>query len=319
MNEVKALKSIKWDGEKIGKQGMYAGLPIDLYHSNICEGPSVSSSGLRKIFSESPKHYWHSSYMNPDYDPGVESDALIIGRAVHHLLLGEPGFAAAFVEQPAEYIHPKDGKKPWSNNATVCKEWIAARHKEGKTVLTKKEVESIRGIAQAMAHEELVQAGILNGLIERSLIWKDKATGIWLKARPDAIPSASGDFADLKKTQSVIYTDLQRTIADYGYLQQAAMVREGAREVLGIEIESYTLLFVEEKAPHCVRPVILKPDDIELGHQCNLAALGIMSRCLHEKRWPGPGRDHDVAEYIDLSDWARKSIESTLEFMTGGR
>ena len=48
MPEVK-LKTIKWDGNQITTPGMYSGIPLDSYHrGDICDGASVSSSGLRK-------------------------------------------------------------------------------------------------------------------------------------------------------------------------------------------------------------------------------------------------------------------------------
>jgi len=39
-------ETIKWDGKQITKPGLYGSIPLELYHAgNICDGPSVSSSG----------------------------------------------------------------------------------------------------------------------------------------------------------------------------------------------------------------------------------------------------------------------------------
>ncbi|SCB52277.1 hypothetical protein GA0061099_103020 [Bradyrhizobium yuanmingense] len=57
---------------------------------------------------------------------------------------------------------------------------------------------------------------MLGGAPERSLIWKDPR-GFWKKARPDEIPNASGDYAEIKTTHPpVLYRNLQRTMADRG-------------------------------------------------------------------------------------------------------
>ena len=52
------LKFTKWDGGSIGRPGLYENMTLESYHSrDVCDGVSISSSGLRKI-SRSPAHYW---------------------------------------------------------------------------------------------------------------------------------------------------------------------------------------------------------------------------------------------------------------------
>jgi len=40
---------LTWDVGKISQQGIYAKIPMSVYHSDCCVGPSISSSGLREI------------------------------------------------------------------------------------------------------------------------------------------------------------------------------------------------------------------------------------------------------------------------------
>ena len=310
------IESIEWDGKRITKPGCYKNVPMSVYHGDCTDGPSISTTGLKKIFHNSPAVYWDSSYLNPARADDDETSALIFGRAVHHLILGEPHFAQVFAEQPSEYEDEKTGElKKWNGNAGACKRWDAARAKENRYVLTKKEVESIRGVAISLSTHPLVQAGILNGLVERSLFWKDKATGIWLKQRPDVIPSDSGDITDLKTIKDVEWDTLVDSLGKYGYYQQGALSREGLREVLGIEMQTFTLFFVEKDRPYSAWPVIVKDNDLDLGARCNRAALDIMARCLDEKIWPGPaGKDHHVS-YIEMAEWRRKRIETKLSIM----
>lgn len=315
---------IKWDGKPITKPGIYSGIDIETYHTNLCDGPSISSSGLRKIVSESPADYWATSYLNPardEDDDTEESSALLLGRAVHHLILGEKNFRDSFVIQPETYIHPKDGKKPWSNNATVCKEWRAEQRKAGRDVLTKSDVDTIVGMAKSVGRDELVQAGILNGLIEHSIFWKDKKTGIWLKARPDNIPAhamieggASADVSDLKTIINVQYKTCDKANEDRGYYMQAALNRQGLAE-LGIKVSTFTLVFVGKKKPWSTRPFVLKEGAMDKGDDVNRLALDVMAACLKSGDWPGPGRGpaRDIAEYLDLSDWARERVDATMQ------
>lgn len=303
------IESLRWDGAPITAPGVYRDLRLDRYHrGDVADGPSVSSTTLRQLWDRSPKHCWARSPLNPKRIEQEETDALILGRATHHLICQQINFAGEFVVRPDIF----EGK-PWHGNRTECKNWLKARAREGKSVLKPEQVDQIKGMAVSLGEFPLFQAGALDGLIERSLFWQDKETGLWLKARPDAIPNDSGDFTDLKTTLSVLYHDLQRTLAEYGYIQQAALVMEGAR-ALGIEASSFTLIWVETKPPHCVRAQQLKDEDIARGIRMNRIAIRMFANCLAADSWPGPGDDRADAEYIDLPEWKRKQIDERLKF-----
>lgn len=300
------IQSIRWDGKPITVPGIYSGVPIDAYHrGDICDGPSVSSTSLRHLWNKSPAHCWANSPLNPKRVPETGTEAKILGGATHTLIVGEP-FSDRYVVQPATFLGEK-----WNGNRTDCKRQKSQWKREGKLVVTEKQVEQIEGMAAALSLNSLVLAGILNGLIERSIFWIDKETGLWLKARPDAIPSDSGDFSDLKTTTSVLYHDLQRTIGDYGYAQQGAMILEGARAI-GIEASSFSLVWVESSPPHSVRVQQLKDEDLARGTKMNRVALRTFAECLSTGVWPGPGDDRADAEYVDLADWRRKQIDERL-------
>ena len=275
------------------------------------------------MFSESPAHFYAEWSGNPNRAEPEDKKAFIIGRATHHLILGEPFFAKLFAIQPTEYeVEEKErgtgewkktGEiKPWSGNAIPCKRWKAEMAKAGRAILTAEDVMSIRGMAESLGRNPIIRAGALNGMIERSGFYRDKATGIWVKIRPDAIPTSDGDYTDLKTTESVKWEKLRRVIADRGYHQQLGLIRTGARE-LGLPFTSGSLIFVEKKNPWPDRVVTLKDHHLDLGEKCNRAALDAMAVCLKNKRWPGPGGDREDAEQIELSDYAVKSIEDRLQ------
>jgi hypothetical protein len=305
------MNIIQWDGQRISHPGIYAGIPIDDYHrGDICDGPSISSSSLRTLWSKSPAHYWAYSPLNPmRVEEAADNKDLIIGRAAHHLVCGEVGFSGRYVIRPEKAPDGRD----WHGSNKSCIRWIADQKKAGVTVLTPEMAESVRGMAIALGQNSMMKQGILSGLVERSIFWRDKKTGVWLKSRPDVISTASGDYADLKTTQSVLYRDTQRSLDEYGYVQQGALVLEGATEV-GLPATSFSLVWVEKKPPHCVRVQQLIDEDLILGAKMNRAAIDIFHACFVAKHWPGPGDDRDDAEFIKLSDNARKRIEDRLQF-----
>jgi hypothetical protein len=307
-----SLKFTKWTGGSIGRQGLYSDLTLEQYHSrDVCDGVSISSSGLRTIFNESPAHYWAGSVYNRDRIEDESSREMIMGRAMHHLMLGEPYFAEVFRRAPDEVPDSKNVLTPWSMRTNYAKQWVDARRREGKIVIFPKEVDQIEGMARALGAHPMVRAGAFDGHIERSGFWRDKETGVWIKVRPDVIPTASGDFVDLKTTASVQWTALQRVIAECGYVMQFALMREVFRN-LGFPIASATLIFVERKPPHCVRIVSLRAEDLDRGERQSRHALRAFSRCFRSKHWPGPGGERHDAEEIFMPDWHREQIEARL-------
>ena len=293
---------------KIGKPGVYVGVPMALYHGELCVGPSVSSSGLRTISDESPAHYYVDSYLNPDREEQEPSEAFILGRATHCIILGDEVFSTQFIMRPE-----KIGTEAWQSNKTICKQWLKDQVGEGRTVLLSSQIKQIRGMAHSLARHPLVQAGILNGLVEHSMVWKDKETGVWVKARPDTIPNDSGDFSDLKTTVSVGAVELMRTMAECAYHQQAALIGEGFEVLTGQKMTSFNLVFVEKKPPYCTRIVTLKDCDLVRGQQQNRFAIRTFADCVARGEWPGPGSDD--AEYMELPGW--KQTQTPMLVLTG--
>lgn len=292
-------------GQVITVPGIYSGVPMMTYHGpGLCDGPSISSSGLRKIFNDSPAHYWVTSPYNPNRIDEDDKQAFIFGRAAHHTLLGEASFKNHFAVRPEKW-------DSWRTND--AKAWKAEQILAGLTVLEPKEIEAIKGIAYSLGQHPLVTEGILNGLIECTLVWKDPETGYWLKARPDAIPTDSGDFADLKTTTAVDDDSLEKTVGEYGYAMQGALVAMGARAVMGMEMNSFNLVFVEKKPPHCVRVVALRPADIERGIQQVEASLRAFAQSMKTMKWPGPGGSQIDAAYISPKPWALRKIDERLQ------
>jgi len=291
------------EGQKITRAGVWD-LTMAQYHSDIAEGPSISSSGLRTIWSASPAHYFETSPYNPAPQEQEERPHFSLGRAAHHLLfLGRKGFADEYVVRPDE----------WSDWRTKdARLWREAAIADGKTVLTDNELDQISGMARSLAAHPLVKAGILDGYVERSLVWKDADTGAWLKSRPDCIPNDGLDVADLKTTTSVATDDLRRTLGAYGYHAQGALVGMAFRAVLGRAMQSFSLVFVETKPPHCVRVVIVKPEDLERGEKQISGAAEQFAECVASGVWPGPGGVQADAEYLDIPEWSRKSIDDRL-------
>ena len=290
--------------ELITKPGLYD-VSIVRYHSGkLCDGPNVTSSPLRRLFTRSPAH----SRVKQD-----DTDALRVGRGTHHVILGEADFSAHFVVQPKVYVNEKGEEKLWHNGAGVCKVWNAEH--VGHTILTEAELLQINGMAYALSEHPLVKAGILNGQIERTLAYKDVKTGLWVLARPDVIPNDSGDVADLKTCTDVSWRALESALGEYRYDMQAAIVRMAMREVLNLEMTSFALVFVEKKPPHCVEVIEVPLFDLDEAEKDVRTSLDQYAKCLETGLWPGPGGTQTDAVLIPMPDWARKRAEARRTFL----
>lgn len=302
------IKFREYAGGQITEPGAYIGVPMSVYHGQPTPGFSVSSSGLRTIFIQSLKHFWNGSALNPDREDIEQTEAIILGRAAHHLLLGENDFRKFFVERPTE---APDGRA-WNGNNKSCKDWLANAALEGLTVLTANQIEQIKGMAKSLAAEPIVQGGILNGYVEVSLFWQDPETLIWLKSRPDVIPNDSGDVADLKCVADVSDDGISRGLGERGYHQQAALVGDAFRETLAMEMEHFTLVYVEQKKPHCARFDEVSPQDIAEGAAENRAALRLLKRALDTNYWPGPKSLAGDGGYVRRTSWAARRAAERL-------
>nr|WP_284700993.1 PD-(D/E)XK nuclease-like domain-containing protein [Rhodoplanes tepidamans] len=265
---------------------------------------------MRTLVEASPKHFFATWSGNPDAPPDEPSRAMILGSAAHHLLLGEDAFSTLYIARPDELADEWGEMKPWQGNRKVCKAWLAAQEQAGRIVLTSAELDSIKGMARELAKTPEVQEGLLNGLVEHSLIWRDAETGLWLRARPDVIPTDSGMFADLKTIRDTSIPSI--SMAMDGYDQQAALVWEGA-EALGLEVESFTFLFVESDAPWDVVPIVVPDEDLAEARRANRAAIQMIARCIEKGEWPGRG--YGDARVMGMGQAARERRAKRVEFI----
>jgi hypothetical protein len=312
------MKSIPWDGNPIKVGGCYRGIPLESYHGDLCIGPSVSSSGCGIIYNKSPAHFYDQSYLNPHRaepdDTKPDKEWKVLGTAAHALLVGAVGtFRESFVIRP-ETAPDGTGRK-WNGNNHACQEWIAKQHANGRMVLTQEQIECVKGMAISLSQHPMVATGLLRGDIERSLVWKDPETGVWLKARPDAIPNDSGDVSDLKTTRSVVMPDIVRTTGELGYFRQGAMIADGLKAVYDLDMTSFNLVFVEKARPWCVRVAPpMHRDDLIRGRMQNRVAIRAFAKCLDSNRWPGPDPGDDSGpSVLNLSPAQRERIDARLK------
>jgi hypothetical protein len=307
----------KWEQDPVIKPGVYNNLPLSVYHSpQVCRGLSLSSSALRTIFIRSPAHYWCTSIYNPRRIEEPLPRHFALGRAMHHLAMGQTAFDLEFIVAPEYTEDIKGTRQLWNLRTKHAKQWVADAERQGKTWLTQEEIEQILGMSDALARDGFViNARLLRGHVERSAFWQDQETGIWLKIRPDVIPTDhGGEMIDLKTCSSVQWLDMWQAVEKHGYDQQFALMREVLGH-LGLPFTAAALVWVEKKPPYCVRTTQLSSADLDLGAEKNRCALRQFAMCWNRERWPGPGGDRHDAETLQLPETARQRAAAKIAVM----
>lgn len=307
------MEVIKWNGRPISKPGWYSDIPIERYHSaGMCVGPSVSSTNLRTCWSKSPAHMHAEWSENPDAVSRKTTNAMLLGAIAHHIMLGEKGFNQKYVTYPLDYNDRVTAeKKKWNMNATYCKKWVADKEKAGMVVLKEDMLTAVLEMWKSMQAVPLVQSGALKGKVEHSGFAKDRATGLWIKVRPDVIPISDADFVDLKTASEVTTPALMKSIRNYNYHMQGSLIWEVCDQ-LGQEFESFWLMFIETAAPYCARAVKVNKEHLGVGRVQNIAMLKKIKSCIDANRWPGPGEYGP--EELGLSSDELQRIEARFKF-----
>jgi hypothetical protein len=270
-------------------------------------------------------NYWMHSPYNPQRIEEDESRALILGRGSHHLVLGEANFKSFFVVRPDEYPDARTGElKKWTRAANYCKAWEAEKSAAGLDILTPAELETIKGIAgilpwqkgledSGLLNNAVVRAGALQGLVEHTVIALDRETGIWLKARPDVIPTASTEACDFKSTSAIDDRSLQRTLDDYRYDMQASLVSRCLEQAADFRLTNFALVFACKSPPYEVAVRELKPFDMDEAAKDVQAAIRTFALCMERGKWPGVGGGETDAKYLERSEWSRQRAAERRE------
>lgn len=299
------------DGKQVTEPGAYR-MGMEWYHTQgVCPGPSVSSTGLRKIALQSPWGFWRTWKGNPDRLPDKPpSDSLILGKAAHSLILGDEIFDDNFIFVPegapqrptATQIaaYERDGK--WSENAyprAVFWDDFDAKA-EGRHLLSQDQLEKITYMAESLAANPHCIELLKSDLIEISMVWQDPITGIWVKSRPDCIPTNGSDFSDLK-TFAPKGADLslaaQRSTTDFGYAMQMALAVMGAEQVFGTTASECSLVFLQTSEPYECIPLRIDEDSLYWARVLCRHALNRMAECLEANEWPGVGAEMKTYSY----------------------
>lgn len=310
-------------------QGIYD-MPAEQYHADPCPTPSLSASGMKLILDDCPARFWHGNRRLNPAATDTRTKALDIGTAAHAWLLSQDTFEASISVKPSKEDYPSAidgvdalrshcqdiGIKPGRTIAEMCRqireadpsaelwpdiieEW--SRLSDGKTVISQSEFGSIKAMRDAAMSSDMVRMALSAGKPEQSLFWKDEETGVWLRCRPDFLPTVPRFVPDFKTARSAHPNDFRRSTKEFGYHIQAAHYLDGIEQVTGTKPDAFFFIVQEKTAPYLVSLCTLDEEAMLWGARLARRAIRIFAHCLDTGRWPG--YDGGVST-IGLPGWA---------------
>ncbi len=256
-------------------------LDINEYHS----GPGISRSSL-VAFKRSPLHYWHE-HINPDYVRPKPTEEMIFGNAVHSAILEGDKFWERYIVRDKPDMRTKLGKETRAADLMEAGDRI---------ILTTEQYERICQMENAIAKHPMAIGLIMGAQCELSLFWQDEATGILCKARPDIWHTTF--VGDLKTTADASYKSFSRSVFQYNYHLQCAMIYEGILAADGHRVSDFAMIAIEKEPPYAIACYRLDDAIIEKGREEFHNLLGNLANCLTADEWPS--YDDQV---INLPEW----------------
>jgi hypothetical protein len=274
----------------VTRPGVYD-MPFDTYLRDPVPGGSLSNSGAKTLLTACPAIF---QYERENGRP--DKKAFDIGHAAHTEVLGD-GIEIVVV----------DGE--WRTKEAKAK--VQEARERGATPLHREDYEKVQGMGAALrAHP--VAGKLLDpdrGTPEQSLFWLDERTGVWRRARLDQLPHpALGRMiiADYKTTDNAKPDVFAKSIASYGYHQQADTYIDGVRSLGLADDVAFLLIAQETRRPYLISVVELSPMALRIGAERNAKAIDLFKRCTETNHWPSYS---EGIEMVDLPLWAERSHE----------
>lgn len=243
---------------------------IDIDDPGYFRLKSIDQSQLKQ-FLKNPAD-WAYHRLNDDHKP---TDAMKFGTAFHAYLLG----TSDVVSLPeGESFRSKDNQK-----------WRADQLEAGNIIVSYNEMQLLKRMKEGIEQTSLMPEYpdymeiIEQGTKEQCIEWKDRQTGLMLKAKPDLIPAGTDYLVDLKTAQKADAESFAKEVINYGYHIQTVFYRAAVAACKpdafdrGSKAPSTMQFWVFEKSDACDWQPFSISDDNPIT---NLAATSIRQALL---------------------------------------
>ena len=237
---------------------------------------------------------FYSNYIDPERPVKKPTAAMEFGSHAHLRLLEPNLFDSSFCVAPD------------TAENKVCKEWKQFKKKaeeEGKTPLLKKEFDKLALMAAQVKRHELARKMLLDGKVEHSFFWKDDASGLILKARPDNLTYITNNegereyvIVDYKTTYSHLSNEIQsREAFNQKRYIQGAFHKYVVEKATGAKIKTVCYVTQMTEYPYLVRCFEMQERELQIGLDEIKESLSTIKEYYEKGVWED--YPHDIQPY----------------------
>lgn len=217
--------------------GSFPGWSFDAYAAV----PAVSNSMLKRFAKAAAK---------ARFGGWKETPALEMGSLVHTAVL-EPW---SLEDRYAATDLDRRGTKAWAEEEARANNRSLVKRADFEAALAMRDAVMAHPTAGALIAPEMV--------VEQSIFWRDEATGLMRKARPDGLRRDLRVAVDVKTCVDASAVEFGWAAHKFGYDWQAAGYCDGIEIAEGWRPDAFIFVAVEKEAPHLVATYEILPDDI---------------------------------------------------------
>lgn len=213
------------------------------YHAD----PAIGSTLLKSISNRSIAHALLET---------KESDALILGSALHAAILEPETYEDNYIVAPKIDRRTKAGKLDWASFLEEA---------DGKQVLTADMSEKVQAMKTSLLNHPKAILLLTGGESEYSYFSKCPHTGLMKKCRPDY--KKADALIDLKTAQDASSEGFTRAAMNRAYHIQAAHYVDTYNEASDEKVKEFYFVVVENTAPYAVNTFKLGEIELSLGRE----------------------------------------------------
>ena len=276
--------------------------------------PAVNFS-LLKLYLKSPAHFkW--AWDNPQEDADA-TKAMIIGKAIHTLILEPKEFTKRFVT-----LDESQRPEPTKNyQNTANREWksfmLNYYVNQGMHCLALEDYQMICSMGAQVVNNKSAKALLAECEFEEMIEWTDSDTGVKCKARLDFSNKKKRIVGDLKSMEDASPYALPGFMAKWGTHVQLAFYSDGLSVIHGEPYNTQFLIATEKQAPYCCQSYYLDENAVEQGRLIYKGLLKMHKMCVEKNEWPGYEYVHQNISGVIVTDipaYSYSKMENTEFF-----
>lgn len=300
LSEIKDLGRDTVTSEEFAVRSVSPDEPEPMENAEYHALTSVVSKSHLDLIARSPLHYW-ARYLDPNRVEPEPTPAMRLGTAVHTLTLEPDTWESRYIVAPQVDRRTKEGKALWAEFEAEA---------QGRELISADDRAIVSRMAEAVwRHPAAGMLLKLPGQAETTHMWKDAATGLDCKCRPDWLIDDGSLIVDLKTTEDASPAGFRKSIAAWRYHLQASWYLDGIESATSRRPDQFIFICVEKKPPHAVAVYAADDEMVAAGAAAAVRDLALLAECKATGRWPSYSEQIEV---ISLPGWMRPRPDGSL-------